>query len=379
MNILHQSLRSSLRRAVIARPPTSPFISPGLLPQTRHLHQTSLLSLQQQQTRPKRRRRKDNEEEAEKQYEDRSSVHLAQPDSPAFYTGRAIYYDQVVQLESAIAHAKSALRNLQLLPLPEFARASIPPRIAVWKTLEEMNTDLQSKLSTSRYRSVVALLNELNDCLRIASASGCKDLEQGIDQILSLFESGKRDAFLARGKRKKVVLDDYGRSYTLGKRKTSSARVWMIPTKTRSTDTDANSETIESMFGIDSVTPAKAPVSTTTILVNNIPLAEYFPVPADRERITRPLKVAGVLGAYNIFALTRGGGTTGQSGALAHGIAKGLVAHEASLDTVLRRGKSFPTALISYCSSADPQQNFSGEILVWLKGRRLVSLRLAKG
>jgi len=80
-------------------------------------------------------------------------------------------------------------------------------------------------------------------------------------------------------------------------------------------------------------------VTPATVLVNNIPLNEYFPIPADRERVTRPLKVAGALGAYNIFALVRGGGTTGQSDALGHGIAKGLVAHNPEFETFFRRSK----------------------------------------
>jgi len=73
--------------------------------------------------------------------------------------------------------------------------------------------------------------------------------------------------------------------------------------------------------------------------VNNLPLAEYFSLPADRERITRPLKVVGVLGAYNVFAIVRGGGTTGQSGALAHGIAKALAAHQPELEPLLKKTK----------------------------------------
>ncbi|KIO32212.1 hypothetical protein M407DRAFT_66924, partial [Tulasnella calospora MUT 4182] len=68
-------------------------------------------------------------------------------------------------------------------------------------------------------------------------------------------------------------------------------------------------------------------VKTSQILINNLPLAEYFPTVTDREKVTRPLKLAGVLGAYNVFALVRGGGTSGQAGALAHGIAKALIPH----------------------------------------------------
>lgn len=60
---------------------------------------------------------------------------------------------------------------------------------------------------------------------------------------------------------------------------------------------------------------------------------------SDRERIIRPFKIAGLLGAYNVFALVRGGGTTGQSGAVAHGIAKGLGAHVPEVHELLRKGQ----------------------------------------
>lgn len=251
---------------------------------------------------------------------------------------------QVAQLERAIATANNALRRAQLLPLPAFARASLPPIHPVWQTKEEMTSHFQTKMTLARYRKVTKLLNELNDYHRIANTAGVNDLANKIYAIVSLFESSKKDAFLARGKRKPVVLDVYGRSYTVGKRKTSSARVWMIPVQ------ESSSASSESEL--------KAPLPMTTILVNNIPLNEYFPLPADRERITRPLKVAGILGKYNVFSIVRGGGTTGQSGALAHGIAKGVVAHEPDLETLFRRGTLVliflfrPTANLRFLSVA---------------------------
>ncbi|KAF8070612.1 SSU ribosomal protein S9P [Lyophyllum atratum] len=224
--------------------------------------------------------------------------------------------------KNALAQSRTALKTLQLLPLPEFAR----------QRQDEMTSDFQSKMTTARYSRVVTMLNELNGYLNIASAANCTDLEAAIGQIVAMFESGKKAA-------KKVELDTYGRSYTVGKRKTSSARVWVIPVheKPKLVNAGAPGESIEEIFGLESSTHMG--ITTTTVLVNNIPLAEYFPIPADRERIMRPLKVAGVVGAYNIFSIVRGGGTTGQSGALAHGIAKGLVAHERELETVLKRGR----------------------------------------
>ncbi|TFK44379.1 SSU ribosomal protein S9P [Crucibulum laeve] len=272
------------------------------------------------------------------------------PESPSFYTSRPVYYDQIIQLEKAIGQVRGSLKTLQLLPLPAFARASLPPLHPVWKTQDEMTLDFETKMTTTRYRKVTKLLSQLNEYNRIARTAGCTELADGIDSIVSMFESGKKDAFLARGKRKVVILDEFGRSYTVGRRKTSSARVWMIPVrqeKKESPKAVAVEEELnmEELFGVEraaepeTVKMEQVKVTTSTILVNNLPLNEYFSVPADRERATRPFKVAGVLGAYNVFAIVRGGGTTGQSDALLQGIAKGLVAHEPELTTMFRRAK----------------------------------------
>ena len=108
-------------------------------------------------------------------------------------------------------------------------------------------------------------------------------------------------------------------------------------------DSRSDAEMAAALLGLETALESKHPIKipTTTVLVNNIPLAEYFPIPADRERILRPFKVGGVLGAYNVFALVRGGGTSGQSGAVALGVAKGLAAHEPTVEPVLRKGNSY--------------------------------------
>ena len=86
----------------------------------------------------------------------------------------------------------------------------------------------------------------------------------------------------------------------------------------------------------------------TEILVNNKPLNEYFQVPVDRERIIRPFRLAGLLGAYNVFALVRGGGKSGQAGAVAHGIAKCLAAHVPDIELILRRGMFYFDCLLKF-------------------------------
>ncbi|KAE9411275.1 ribosomal protein S5 domain 2-like protein [Gymnopus androsaceus JB14] len=267
-------------------------------------------------------------DEAEEEPEDGEGVEDDQPkshpESSSFYTARPSYYDNILELQNAISRTRGSLQRLHLLPLPEFARKSLKPMPTVWKTPEEMTADFETNMTISRYRRVTTLLNELNEYYRIATTAGYPDIAERIGSIVTMFESGKKEAYLARGVRKRIHLDQHGRSYTFGKRKTSTARVWMIPVK----------EVATKAFGLDN-TPSRPPVNVTasTILINNLSIAEYFPQPLDRERIVRK---------YNVFIIVRGGGTTGQSGAIAHGIAKGVFAHDPETGTVLKRGPRDP-------------------------------------
>ena len=284
------------------------------------------------------------------------------PDSPTFYTGGSTFYDYVASLERAILHSKDALKSLHLNPLPDFALKSLPPPESAWKSKNELASALNANLSASRHRRLVSLLNQLNEFRRIAGTAGHNNLAAGISGVLEMFERADKEQHLRRGLRKAAVIDEQGRAYAYGARKTSSARVWVVSSE-HATAAKARS---------GSPSP---PV--TEILVNNVPLNEYFKVPVDRERILRPFRVTGLLGAFNVFALTRGGGISGQAGAVAHGIAKGLAAHVPDVQLILRRG-DFSASLSSRCLLTALQPSYCGAILVWWKGRRLVAQRQGK-
>jgi small subunit ribosomal protein S9 len=213
-------------------------------------------------------------------------------------------------------------------------------------------------LTTARYRRMITVLTELEESARIAAAAGYTAFAEKIQDVLAVFERSDKANVLSRTARKHVPLDRHGRSYTVGKRKESAARVWMIPvreppsssptsgaeTATASTtsadaDTDLLAPVVDGAFTPSPAAPPRVPVTTTTILVNNVPLNQFFPSPTDRERVVRPLKLAGVVGAFNVFSIVRGGGTSGQAGAVAHGIAQGIVAHVPEVDPILRKGE----------------------------------------
>lgn len=286
------------------------------------------------------------------------------PSSPTFYTARSEYYDQLQTLETAIQFSRRSLSSLELLPLPAFARASLPPARPAWRTRLDMAEIFSTKLTTGRYRRVTKLLNQLDEYHRIAQTAGHGALATGIFDIISLFERKNKRQFLeqTQGKRKAVKFDRYGRTLTVGARKTSSAKAWMIPiqssvspeesTSKAAADADADAEeeaapyeaayatesSIQDPLAPDEASREKVDVTVSTILVNNIPLNEYFRKPHEREQVVRALKLAGVLGAYNIFALCRGGGTSGQAGAVGHAIARGVVAHVPEMEQTLRKG-----------------------------------------
>lgn len=102
------------------------------------------------------------------------------------------------------------------------------------------------------------------------------------------------------------------------------------------------------------------------------------PLNADRERVIRPLQLAGLLGAFNVFALVRGGGTSGQSGAVSLGIARALAAHEPDTQNILRKGSypAFVRYIISHQTISQP--NFSGVTRGWSNVRRRASGRLVR-
>jgi small subunit ribosomal protein S9 len=291
------------------------------------------------------------------------------PDSPSFYTSRAPYYDHLYQLETALQRCRRALSTLELLPLPAFARASLPPAQRLWRNRQSLAPMFSNALTTARYRRIIAVLADLEECARIASAAGHTPLAESIKPVLGLFERHDKDDVLARAVRKHVPLDRYGRSYAVGKRKESAARVWMIrvrepTTTTDNTATTAASPVVSTSSGSDTdllapvvndafaplpdAAASRVPVTPTTILVNNVPLHKFFATTADRECVVRPLKLAGVLGAFNVFAIVRGGGTTGQAGAIAHGIAQGIVAHVPEVDPILRKGGARSVSLPVY-------------------------------
>ncbi len=96
--------------------------------------------------------------------------------------------------------------------------------------------------------------------------------------------------------------------YATGKRKTAIARVWMKPGSGR-------------------------------ITVNKKPVEQHFVRESDRMLITEPLELVDMADKFDITVNARGGGISGQAGAIRHGISRSLVIADSSLrDPLKKRG-----------------------------------------
>ncbi len=96
------------------------------------------------------------------------------------------------------------------------------------------------------------------------------------------------------------------RYYATGKRKNAIARVWIEPGNGQMT-------------------------------VNQRPIERYFPRETLRMIIQQPFEVSNQAGKYNLLAMVKGGGLSGQAGAIRHGIAKALLLADPQLRGSLKR------------------------------------------
>lgn len=71
--------------------------------------------------------------------------------------------------------------------------------------------------------------------------------------------------------------------------------------------------------------------------LNGRPLEEYFTSRAQRMIVTAPLRTAEKEKEFDVIASLEGGGTSGQAGALQHGIARALVDLDGSLRGILKK------------------------------------------
>ena len=101
-------------------------------------------------------------------------------------------------------------------------------------------------------------------------------------------------------------LDAQGRAYATGKRKDAVARVWIKP-------------------------------GTGQVVVNGRAVETYFARPVLRMILRQPLQIANRVDQYDITVTVKGGGLSGQAGAVRHGLSKALTYYEPELRSPLKR------------------------------------------
>ena len=126
-----------------------------------------------------------------------------------------------------------------------------------------------------------------------------------IESLTEIKEAVAATSAVAETKRK-PARDKQGRSYATGKRKNAVARVWVMPGK-------------------------------GNITINGKPVDTYFARPVLKMIINQPFEVANRINEFDVICTVKGGGLSGQAGAIKHGIAKALNEFEPELRTCLKK------------------------------------------
>ena len=107
---------------------------------------------------------------------------------------------------------------------------------------------------------------------------------------------------------KKIKLDFKDSKYATGRRKQSVAKVWVKKGEGK-------------------------------IYVNGIKMIDYFKRPVHQIIVTRPLELSNALNSYDVRCSVKGGGLSGQAGAIILGISKALISHDELLKANLKKDK----------------------------------------
>jgi len=109
-------------------------------------------------------------------------------------------------------------------------------------------------------------------------------------------------------KPKKIKLNFKDSKYATGRRKRSIAKVW-----------------VKKGSGL--------------VYINGIQMHDYFKRPVHQIIVMRPLEISNIATEYDVRASVKGGGLSGQAGAVIHGISRALVLHDDNLKPALKKEK----------------------------------------
>ncbi|GAA5939209.1 hypothetical protein JCM1841_003177 [Sporobolomyces salmonicolor] len=288
------------------------------------------------------------------------------PPSALWYTARPSLSATLTSLDETLTRARVHLFRQGLLPSisapiagarAEFGEVLPHPRLRRWKNAKEMATYLRNgtSLKTNEYKRLTAVLANLEGLLpyaqvadsvssdatsapslvvdpvalsthRAASPEDVRgapssSLHSQLEGLLARFQqapavssTGVTVARVSGKDRRLGSQDALARTYAVGRRKESSARVWIVPAALAQDDAASSSCAADAALG--------------RVLVNTLALPAYFSQPTLRTAVVRPFALTSSLGAFNVFAIVKGGGIAAQADAVAMGIARALAEWE---------------------------------------------------
>jgi len=126
-----------------------------------------------------------------------------------------------------------------------------------------------------------------------------------LEELSTVAEASEAAVVEEEAAPREPVRDELGRSYATGKRKDAVARVWIKP-------------------------------GSGKVTVNGREMKVYFARPVLQMILRQPFQVAGVEDQFDVMATVKGGGLSGQAGAVKHGISKALQLYDPSLRPALK-------------------------------------------
>merc|ERR1712000_368760 len=168
------------------------------------------------------------------------------------------------------------------------------PRVQ-WLKLELVRHQLGEPVKAALFSRVMKVARRLN---MIEPSMRPTEVDEALKELSQSVNAGESN-------KKPLTIDKHGRAVGVGRRKESNARAFVV---------EGNGE----------------------VFVNGKTLSSFFGRVHDRESAIWPLMITKRLDKYNVWAIAKGGGTTGQAEALTMAIAAGLIAHEPALKNALR-------------------------------------------
>ncbi len=129
---------------------------------------------------------------------------------------------------------------------------------------------------------------------------------ESLQDIKSATSASAAPAASGEVKVRKANRDKFGRSYATGKRKDAVARVWIKPGK-------------------------------GNITINEKTIDQYFARPVLKMIINQPFAITNRENEFDVVCTVKGGGLSGQAGAIKHGISKALNEYEPELRASLKK------------------------------------------